>query len=150
MSSSENDSDSDVPEHVPLSTSKKQVIGRRKNVEKELALEKSKRKERNRARDRQLKERSLTNQQWGLTSDADSQAEPGEESLAKEEGRTNDSRFLPDHLFAAAFNRPSPTAGPRDAVPTKTQERKRKRADLTPKDKMIGRASIPPPVKSAN
>ena len=132
MSSSSEDSD--IPEQVSLSTSKRQVIGRKKGVAKELAQAKLKRKEHNRERDRQLKEQSS---KLGAELIPDE-----EESSSGEDEEPNDPRTLPDHLFAAAFNKPSlaPVQSvPKDAPP-KAQQKKRKRADLTPKDKMIGRA----------
>ncbi|KAF9647630.1 hypothetical protein BDM02DRAFT_2530383 [Thelephora ganbajun] len=124
--------DSDIPEQVSLSTSKRQVIGRKKDVARELAQAKSKRKEHNRERDRQLKERSLK-QNTELILD--------EEESSSGEGETpKDPRLLPDHLFAAAFSQPFPAPAPsahKDAH-TKTQQKKRKRTDLTPKDRIIG------------
>ena len=131
MSTSEDDSD--VPEQVSLSTSKRQVIGRRRDVAKELAQAGSKRKEHNRERDRQLKQQS-SNQRTDLIPDEESP--PGEDEVAK------DPRLLPDHLFVAAFSQPSPAPGPsvpKDA-PRKTQRKVRKRASLTPKDRIIGQA----------
>jgi len=137
MSTSEDDSD--VPEQVPLSTSKRQVIGRRKDVAKELAQAGSKRKDHNRERDRQLKQQS-SKQRTDLI--------PDEENSS---GEDEDPRLLPDHLFAAAFNQPSPAPGPsapKDA-PRKTRQKVRKRAHLTPKDRIIGQAS-PSPAKIAS
>jgi len=135
MSASEDDSD--VPEQVSLSTSKRQVIGRNKDVAKELAQAESKRKEHNRERDRQLKQRS-SKQSTELISD--------EGSSSGEDAEPKDPRLLPDHLFTAAFNQPSPTPGP--SVPKdaslKTQQKVRKRAYLTPKDRIIGQVSPPP------
>ena len=131
MSSSE---DSDVPEQVSLSTSKQQAIGRKKGVAKELSQAKLKRKEHNRERDRQLKEQS-SKQRAELIPDE-------EESSSGEDEEPNDPRILPDHLFAAAFNQTSLIPAQsvlKDAPPT-AQQKKRKRTDLTPKDKMIGRA----------
>ena len=131
MSASEDDSD--VPEQVSLSTSKRQVIGRRKGVTKELAQAGSKRKEHNRERDRQLKQQS-SKQRTELVLD--------EESSSGEDEEPKDPRLLPDHLFAAAFSQPSPAPGPsvpKDA-PQKTQQKVRKRAHLTPKDRIIGQA----------
>ena len=135
MSSS--DYDSDAPEHVSLSASKRQAIGRKKDVAKELAQVKLKRKEHNRERDRQLKEQSSKQRSRPVVD---------EESAAEEE--RGDPRLLPDHLFAAAFNQPSPAPDPRlpEDVPHKTQQRKRKHADLTPKDRIIGQA-LPSPLK---
>jgi len=130
MSSSEDDSD--VPEQVPLSTSKRQVIGRKKNVAKELAQAKLKRKEHNRERDRQLKEQSSKQRTELITGEQDSSSGDDEEP--------GDPRLLPDHLFAAAFNQPSPAPGPsvpKDAPP-KNQLKKWKRTGLTPKDRIIG------------
>jgi hypothetical protein len=139
MSSS--DDDSDAPEHVSLSASKRQAIGRKKDVAKELAQVKLKRKEHNRERDRQLKQQS-SKQRSRLVLDEESAAEGDEE--------TADPRLLPDHLFAAAFNQPSPAPEPclPEDVPHKTQQRKRKHTDLTPKDRIIGEAS-PSPLKRA-
>jgi len=135
MSSSE--ADSDVPEQVSLSTSKQQAIGRKKGVAKELAREKLKRKEHNRERDRQLKEQSSKH-----IAELISGSE--EESSSGEDETPNDPRILPDHLFAAAFNQPSTSLAPAQSVPEdappKAQQRKRRRTDLTPKDKIIGRA----------
>jgi hypothetical protein len=134
MSSSEGDSD--VPEQVSLSASKKQVVGRKKDVAGELAKAKLKRKELNRERDRQLKERSS-----GQTAELI----PDEGSSSGEDEEPNDPRLLPDHLFAAAFKQPSPAPVrpvPKDAPPK--IQKKRKRIHLTPKDKMIGRASSSP------
>lgn len=135
MSSSEDDSD--VPEQVSLSTSKKQAVGRKKDVAGELAKAKLKRKELNRERDRQLKERSL-GQRAELISDE-------EENSSGEDEEPSDPRLLPDHLFAAAFKQPSPAPVqpvPGKDAPPKTQ--KRRRTHLTPKDKIIGRAPLPP------
>jgi len=137
MSTSEDDSD--VPEQVSLSTSKQQVIGRKKDVAKELAQVGSKRKEHNRERDRQLKQQS-SKQRTDLI--------PDEESSSEEDEVAKDPRLLPDHLFAAAFNQPSPEPGPsvpKDA-PRKIQQKVRKRAYLTPKDRIIGQA-FPSPSK---
>lgn len=134
MSSSEDDSD--VPEQVSLSASKKRAVGRKKDVANELAKAKLKRKELNQERDRQLKERS-----------SKQKAEPiidEEENSSGEDEELNDPRLLPDHLFAAAFKQPSPVPvrpAPKDAHPK--IQKKRKRAHLTPKDKMIGRVSPP-------
>ena len=133
MSSSEDDSD--VPEQVSLSTSKKQVVGRKNDVAKELAKAKLKRKELNQERDRQLKEQSSKQRAESILD---------EESSSGEDGEINDPRLLPDHLFAAAFKQPSPAPVrpvPKDALPK--IQKKRKRTHLTPKDKMIGR--VPPP-----
>lgn len=138
MMSPENDSD--VPEHVSLSTSKRQVIGRQKDVAKELSQAKLKQKQHNRERDRQLKEQSL--KKW-----APPVADSGEESSAKEDEEAKDPRLLPDHLFVAAFNQPPPapkTSVPKDATP-KTQKRRRKRTDLTPKDQIVGSVFLSPP-----
>ena len=135
MPSSEDDSD--VPEQVSLSTSKKQVVGRKKDIAGELAKAKLKRKELNRERDRQLKERSL-GQSTELISD--------EEDPSGEDEEPNDPRLLPDHLFTAAFNQQSPAPArpvPKDAAPK--IQKKRKRVHLTPKDKIIGRAPLPLP-----
>ena len=128
MSSSE---DSDVPEQVPLSTSKQQVIGRKKGVAQVLAQAKSRQKEHNRERDRQLKEQS-SKQRAELI--------PGEECSSGEDGELNDPRTLPDHLFVAAFSQPplAPVQSISKDAPPKAQQKKRKRTDLTPKDKMIG------------
>lgn len=128
-------SDSDVPEQVSLSTSKQQVIGRKKGVAKEVAQAKLKRKEHNRERDRQLKEQS-SKQTTELISDSE------EESSSGEDEEPDDPRILPDHLFAAAFNQPplAPAQSVPEDAPPKAQQRKRRRTDLTPKDKIIGRA----------
>jgi len=137
MSTSEDDSD--VPEQVSLSSSKRQVIGKRKDVAKVLAQAESKRKEHNRERDRQLKQQS-SKPRTNLIPDEENSS--GEGEVAK------DPRLLPDHLFAAAFNQPSPTPGPsvpKDA-PHKTQQKVRKRAYLTPRDRIIGQA-FPSPSK---
>lgn len=132
MSSSEDDSD--VPEQVSLSTSKQQAIGRKKGVAKELAQAKLKRREYNRERDRQLKEQS-SKPRTELAPDE-------EESSSGEDKEPNDPRLLPDHLFATAFNQSSPAPAPsvRKDAPPKTQQKKRKRTDLTPKDATTGRA----------
>ena len=129
MSSSEDDSE--VPEQVSLSTSKQQVIGRTKDVAKELAQVVSKRKERNREKDRQLKQRSS---KQGTEPTRDVKSSPGEDEQSR------DPRLLPDHLFTAAFNQPSSAPGPSvpSDTPQKTQQRKRKRTYLTPKDQIIG------------
>lgn len=122
--------DSDVPEQVSLSISKLQVIGRKNDVAKELAQAKSKRKDRNREKDRQLKQRS-SKQETELI-------------LDDEDGELKDPRLLPDHLFAVAFNQPPSASGPsapRDAPP-RARQRERKRSDLTPKDRIIGQ--VPP------
>lgn len=131
MSSGENDSD--IPEHISLSTSKRQVIGRKKDVARELAQAKSKRRQHNRDRDRQLKERSSKQRAAPLP-------DPEEESSAEEDEEAKDPRLLPDHLFVAAFNRPPPTpetCAPKGAPP-KTQQKRRKRTDTTQKDQTIG------------
>ena len=130
--------DSDVPEQVPLSTSKRQVIGRRKDVAKELAQAGSKRKEHNRERDRQLKQQSSKQRADPI---------PDENSSAEDEV-VKDPRLLPDHLFAVAFNQPSPAPGPSvpEDAPHKPQQKVRKRAYLTPKDRIIGQA-FPSPSK---
>jgi hypothetical protein len=136
MSPSEDDSDG--PEQVSLSTSRRQIIGRKKDVAKELAQAKSKQKEHNRERDRQLKEQSLKQRTELITDE--------EETSSGEEEEPEDPRLLPDHLFAAAFGQPSPAPAPsvlKDAS-LKTQQKKRKRADLTLKDRIIGQASPPP------
>lgn len=129
--SSENDSD--APEHVSLSTSKLQVIERKKDVARELAQVKSKRKQHNRERDRQLKGQSSKQR-------AKPVAESEEESSAEEDEEEKDQRLLPDHLFAAAFNQPLPAPGPsapKDAPP-KTRQKRRKQVHLTPKDRLVG------------
>lgn len=133
MSSSE--ADSDVPEQVSLSTSKQQAIGRKKGVAKDLARAKLKRKEHNRERDRQLKEQS-SKHIAELISDSEEESSSGED-----ETPPNDPRILPDHLFAAAFNQPplAPAQSVPEDAPPKAQQRKRRRTDLTPKDKIIGR-----------
>ena len=124
--------DLDVPEQVSLSTSKRQVIGRKKDVAKELAQAKSKQKEHNRERDRQLKQQTPKQNTDLIPDDID------------EDGEPKDPRLLPDHLFAAAFNRPStpPTSGPSvsTGAPLKTRHKERKRSDLIPKDRVIGQA----------
>lgn len=133
MSSSENDSD--APEHVSLSASKRQAIERRKDVAEGLAQAKSKRKEHNRERDRQLKEQS-SKQRAALIADSES-----EDERSTEEGEeAKDPRLLPDHLFAAAFNQSSSISGPSvpKHAPPKTRQRKRKRTDLSPKDRIVG------------
>lgn len=133
MSSSENDSD--APEHVSLSASKRQAIDRRKDVAKELAQSKSKQKEHNRERDRKLKEQS-SKQRSALITDS----EPEDERSAEEDEEAKDPHLLPDHLFAAAFNQSSSLSGPsvpKHASP-KTRQRKRKRTDLSPKDRIVG------------
>lgn len=129
--SSENDSD--VPEHISLSASKRQVIGRKKDVARELAQAKLKRKQHNRERDRQLKGQSSKPQAAPV-------ADPEVESSAEEGEGTKDPRLLPDHLFVAAFNQPSPAPGPSvpKDTPKKTERRNRKRTDLTPKDRIVG------------
>ena len=124
--SSENDSD--VPEQVSLSASKLQVIGRKKDVARELAQAKSKRKRLNRERDRQLKEQS-SKQMAELIADSEEESSEDEEA--------GDPRLLPDHLFVAAFNQQSGPSIPKDAPP-KTQQRKRKRTDPKPKDRIVG------------
>lgn len=124
--------DSDVPEQVSLSTSKRQVIGRKKDVANELAQEKSKRKERNRERDRQLKERSSKQRAEPIPD------EEGSSSGGDEE--PSDPRFLPDHLFAAALSQPFPAPVPcvPEGAASNAQQKKRKRSDLTPKDRIVG------------
>ena len=138
MSSSEDDSD--VPEQLSLSASKRQAIGRKTNVAKELAQAKSKRKERNRERDRQLKQRTSKQRTEVLLDEEES-------SAGEDEGQQpKDPRLLPDHLFSAAFNKPFPAPGPsvpRDA-PINTQQRERKRIHLTPKDRIVGQAFSSP------
>jgi len=136
MSSSEDDSD--VPEQVSLSTSKRQVIGRKRDVAKELAQAKSKQKEYNRERDRQLKDQS-SKQRTQVIPDE-------EESPSAEVEEPKDPRLLPDRLFAAAFNQPSPSPGPSvpEDAPRKAGQKQRKRTDLTPKDRIIGQAFRPP------
>jgi hypothetical protein len=133
MSSSENDSD--IPEHVPLSASKRQVIGRKKDVAKELAQAKMRRKEHNQERDRRLKEQA-SKQQVALIADSESEGERSTEENAE----AKDPRLLPDHLFAAAFNQPPPVPGPSvlEDVPPKVQQGKRKRTDLASRDRAIG------------
>lgn len=131
MSSSQEDSD--VPEQVSLTASKRQAIGRKKDIAKELVQAKLKRKERNREKDRQLKERS-SKQTGGLVPDE-------EESPSGEDGEPNDPRLLPDHLFAAAFNQPLPAPVPYVPKSTplpNTRHKKRKHDDLTPKDRIMG------------
>jgi len=139
MSSSQEDSD--VPEQVSLSTSKRQVIGRKKDVANELAQAKSKRKERNRERDRQLKEQS-----------SKPKAEPilDEEESSGGDEEPNDPRFLPDHLFAAAFSQSlsAPVPCVPKGTPPNTQQKKRKRTGLTPKDRIVG-CVFPHHLKSA-
>ena len=133
MSSSENDSD--IPEHVPLSDSKRQVIGRKKDVAKELAQAKLRRKEHNRERDHRLKEQALK-QQAALIADS----EPEEERSTEEDAEAKVPRLLPDHIFAAAFNQPPPVPGPPvlEDAPPKTQQGKRKRTDPAQRDRVIG------------
>ena len=124
--------DSDVPEQVSLSNSKRQAIGRKKDVAKELAQVKLRRKEHNRERDRQLKEQSSKHRTELIPDEEDSSS--GEDEEPK------DPRLLPDRLFAAAFNQPSQALGqsvPKD-TPPKYQQKKRKRTDLTPKDRIVG------------
>lgn len=135
--SSENDSD--VPEHISLSTSKRQVIRRQKDVARDITQTKLKRKQHNRERDRQLKEQSSRQR-------AEPLANPVEEDSAEENEEAKDSRLLPDHLFVAAFNRPLLTPEPSvpKNAPLKTQQRKRKRAGLTPKDRIMGQAFFSP------
>ena len=124
--------DSDVPEQISLSTSKRQAVGRRKDVAKELSQAKLKQKEHNRERDRQLKQQS-SKQRTELTPD-NRDAEP------------KDPRRLPDHLFATAFNQPSPAPEPSvpKGVPLKTLQKERKRSDLTPRDQIVGQAFSSP------
>lgn len=131
MSSSEDDSD--VPEQVSLSASKQQVIGRTKGIAKELAQVKLKQKARNRERDRQLKEQSLKQR---------AELIPDEEGSRGEDEESDDPRLLSDHLFAAAFNQPpqAPVQSVSKDAPPKAQQKKRKRADPTAKDKILGRA----------
>jgi hypothetical protein len=96
----EPEDDSDAPEQISLPTPKRQIIGRKKDIAKELPLVKSKRMEHDRERDRQPKEQPLKQRKKPI-------AEEGEASSRVDEEPEN-LRPLPDHLFAAALNQPPP------------------------------------------
>jgi hypothetical protein len=82
-----------------------------------------------------LKEQSLKQRETLIS---DSEAE--EERSTDEDAAAKDPRLLPDHLFAAAFSQPS--SAPDSSVPEdalqETRQRKRKRADLGSRDRVIG------------
>jgi hypothetical protein len=129
MSPFNSDEDDDVPELILLSSSKKAAAGKRAALLKAQAHDKLQRKEKNRARDRRLKERASSSKRAHLepeTRQADAsgsgQIQQGlplqdetaktslpqkirlsneDESLNDDVGINNDR--LPDHIFAAAF-----------------------------------------------
>jgi hypothetical protein len=122
-SDSESGSESDAPEIVSLSQSKKAVKQQAKELNEFSALQKQKRKEKNRAKDRRLKDQASNSRRvkralvstTGPSSDNsdESEADSGSDEEEEEQEdvgavKTNPD-YLPDHLFADAFP-PKPPA----------------------------------------